>query len=232
MRTSVYLLGLIIRVLALLKYDFQREFRQRMSFLSILLYVFAITYLLYFLLNTQGALVKMEVKYWNVIFWVIILFTTINELIAQFSKESEGLYLYYYTVIKPAHFIIARLIFHSFYAVLTSLMTYFIFSIWFGSPVENFGLILLSILLGSCSFAILFTLTTALSKGLKNNAVLTSVLGFPLCIPLITLVSRLSKEAFFSTTSDNFWINLTILLGFNLIMVVLSVILYPYIWRE
>jgi heme exporter protein B len=75
-------------------------------------------------------------------------------------------------------------------------------------------------------------LTTAISKGLKNNAVLTSILGFPLSIPLITLVSRLSKEAFFTATSDNFWINLTILIGFNLIMVVLSVILYPYIWRE
>jgi heme exporter protein B len=174
----------------------------------------------------------MEVKYWNVIFWIIILFTTINELIAQFSKESDGLYLYYYNVIHPAYFIIARLIFHSLYAVLISLLTYFIFSLWFGSPVENFSLILLSIVLGSSSFAILFTLTTALSKGLKNNAVLTSILGFPLCIPLITLVSRLSKEAFFSTTSDNFWINLIILIGFNLIMVVLSVILYPYIWRE
>jgi len=223
---------LLTSVFALLKYDFQREFRQRLSFLSILLYVFSITYLMYFLLNTQGALVKMEVKYWNVIFWIIILFTTINELISQFSKESDGLYLYYYTVIHPTHFIISRLIFHAVYAALTSLLTYFIFSLWFGSPVENFSLILLSIILGSSSFAILFTLTTAISKGLKNNAVLTSILGFPLSIPLITLVSRLSKEAFFIATSDNFWINLSVLIGFNLIMVVLSVILYPYIWRE
>lgn len=187
---------MLTSVFALLKYDFLREFRQRLSFLSILLYVFSITYLLYFLLNTQGALVKMEVKYWNVIFWIIILFTTINELISQFSKESDGLYLYYYTVIHPSHFIISRLIFHAVYAALISLLTYFIFSLWFGSPVENFSLILLSILLGSSSFAILFTLTTAISKGLKNNAVLTSILGFPLSIPLITLVSRLSKEAF------------------------------------
>ena len=148
---------MLTSVFALLKYDFQREFRQRLSFLSILLYVFSITYLLYFLLNTQGALVKMEVKYWNVIFWIIILFTTINELISQFSKESDGLYLYYYTVIHPSHFIISRLIFHAVYAALISLLTYFIFSLWFGSPVENFSLILLSILLGSSSFAILFT---------------------------------------------------------------------------
>lgn len=219
-------------IFAILKYDFIREFRQRLSFLSILLYVFAVTYLLYFLLNTQGALVKMEVKYWNVIFWVVILFTIINELIAQFSKETAGLYLYYYTLIHPAYFICARLIFHTFYASITSILTYLVFVLWFGSPVENYGIILLSIVLGSISFSVLFTLTTALSKGLKNNAVLTSILGFPLCIPLITLVSRLSKEAFFTSTSDNFWINLTILIAFNLIMVLLALILYPYIWRE
>jgi len=223
---------LINSIITFLKFDFQREFRHRLSFLSIVLYVFSVTYLLYFLMNTQGALVKMEVKYWNVLFWVIVLFSTINELIAQFSKENEGIYLYYYTIIRPSSFILAKIVFHTIYSSIISLITFLIFTLWFGSPVENYSLILLSILIGSASFSILFTLTTAISKGLKNNAVLTSILGFPLSIPLITLVSKLSKEAFFQTTSDNFTINLAILIAFNIIMVVLSVILYPYIWRE
>ena len=223
---------MINSIITFLKFDFQREFRHRLSFLSIVLYVFSVTYLLYFLMNTQGALVKMEVKYWNVLFWVIVLFSTINELIAQFSKENEGIYLYYYTIIRPSSFILAKIVFHTIYSSIISLITFLIFTLWFGSPVENYSLILLSILIGSASFSILFTLTTAISKGLKNNAVLTSILGFPLSIPLITLVSKLSKEAFFQTTSDNFTINLAILIAFNIIMVVLSVILYPYIWRE
>lgn len=174
----------------------------------------------------------MEVKYWNIIFWLIILFSSINQLIAQFAKDSEGVYLYYYQLVHPSAFIVAKILFHTLYSVLLTVVTYFIFNLWFGSPVENHSLLLLSIVLGSMSFSILFTLTTALSKGLKNNAVLTSVLGFPLSIPLITLVSRISKEAFFTQTSDNFLNNLLILLGFNAIMLVLSVILYPYIWRE
>lgn len=219
-------------IFQLLRFDFQREFRQRLSFLSILLYVFAISYLLYFLLNTQGALVRLEVKYWNILFWLIILFTTINQLISQFSKENNAIYLYYYTLVHPIYFIFSKIIYHSIYGIFIALCTYLIFTIWFGNPVENYSLILLSIILGSCSFSILFTLTTALSKGLKNNAVLTSILGFPLSIPLITLVSRISKEAFFIESSDNFVINLSMLIGFDVIMLTLSLILYPYIWQE
>jgi heme exporter protein B len=223
---------LLQKISSILLLDFRREFKQRLSFLSIVLYVFAVTYLLYFLMNTQGALVKMEVKYWNVLFWVIVLFSTINQLIAQFSKEGNALYLYYYTVINPIHFILAKIIFHVIYACFIAILSFGIFCLWFGSPVENFATLFLSIILGTSSFAILFTLTTAISKGLKNNAVLTSILGFPLAIPLITMVAKLSREAFFTTQSDNFGINLSILIAFNVLMLVLSVILYPYIWRE
>jgi heme exporter protein B len=223
---------LLQKISSILLLDFRREFKQRLSFLSIVLYVFAVTYLLYFLMNTQGALVKMEVKYWNVLFWVIVLFSTINQLIAQFSKENNQIYLYYYTLINPVHFIISKIIFHTIYSSLISVITFLIFSLWFGSPVENYSMIFISIIFGSSSFTILFTLTTALSKGLQNNAVLTSILGFPLAIPLITMVSKVSREAFFTTQSDNFIINISILIAFNVLMLVLSVILYPYIWRE
>lgn len=223
---------MISKVFSILQLDFRREFKQRLSFLSIVLYVFTVTYLLYFLMNTQGALLKMEVKYWNVLFWVIVLFSTINQLIAQFSKENEAIYLYYYTAIHPVHFILAKIIFHILYSCFIAILSFGIFCLWFGSPVQNYSMILVSIILGTTSFAILFTLTTAISKGLKNNAVLTSILGFPLAIPLITMVAKLSREAFSVTTSDNLWINISILIAFNTIMVVLSVILYPYIWRE
>jgi heme exporter protein B len=91
---------------------------------------------------------------------------------------------------------------------------------------------LVAILVSSISFSILFTLTTAISRGLQNNGILTAVLGFPLSIPLITLVARIAREAFFITPSDQFLINLSILLGFDLLLLALALILYPYIWRE
>lgn len=213
-------------------YELKNELRNRLSFLSIALYVFSITYLLYFLMNTQGALVKLEVKYWNIMFWIIILYSIIQNCIAQFSKDSPGIYLYYYTLIRAEYFILGKIIYGILYSIVLNILTYLTFSIWFGSPVENLGLFLLTMILSSLSFSILFTLTTAISRGLQNNGILTAILGFPLSIPLITLVAKIAREAFFINPSDQFPLNLSILIGFDVILLILSIILYPYIWTE
>jgi heme exporter protein B len=183
-------------------------------------------------MNTQGALVKLEVKYWNIMFWIIILYSIIQNCIAQFSKDSQGLYLYYYTLIKSEYFILGKILYGVIYSIVLTILTYLTFSIWFGSPVENLGLFLIIIVLSSVSFSILFTLTTAISRGLQNNGILTAILGFPLSIPLITLVAKIAREAFFVNPSDQFPLNLSILIGFDVILLVLSLILYPYIWTE
>jgi heme exporter protein B len=221
-----------LKAFSLFKFEFQNEMRNRLSFLSIGLYIFSVTYLLYFLMNSQGALVRLEVKFWNIMFWIVILFSVIQNCISQFSKEGQGLYFYYYTLIKPEYFIIGKILYGIIYSIVLNLLVFGTFSIWFGSPVENMKLFLGAMILSSISFSILFTLTTAISRGLQNNSVLTAILGFPLSIPLITLVAKIAREAFFSLPSDQFAINLSILLGFDVILLVLSVILYPYIWRE
>lgn len=217
---------------SILFFEIQHELRKRLSFLSIALYIFSVTYLLYFLMNTQGALVKLEVKFWNVMFWMIIIFSIIQNCISQFSRDSQDLYYYYYTIVRPESFIFGKICYGILYAIVLNLITYFTFSLWFGSPVANFGLFVVVILVSSISFSILFTVTTAISRGLQNNGILTAVLGFPLSIPLITLVARIAREAFFTTPSDQFLINLSILLGFDLLLLALALILYPYIWRE
>ncbi|MFY7862164.1 MAG: heme exporter protein CcmB [Chitinophagales bacterium] len=217
---------------SILFFEIQHELRKRLSFLSIALYIFSVTYLLYFLMNTQGALVKLEVKFWNVMFWMIIIFSIIQNCISQFSRDSQDLYYYYYTIVRPEAFIFGKICYGILYAIVLNIIAYFTFSLWFGSPVANLGLFLVTIIVSSISFSILFTLTTAISRGLQNNGILTAVLGFPLSIPLITLVARIAREAFFTTPSDQFTINLSILLGFDLLILALALILYPYIWRE
>lgn len=218
--------------LKLCYYDLKSEVRNRLSFLSISLYVFSITYLLYFLMNTQGALVRLEVKYWNILYWVIILYSIIQNAIALFSKDSGGIYLYYYTLIRPEQFIMGKIIYGIIYSILLNLLTYSCFCLWFGNPIVNPSLFLLTMLIGSVSFSILYTAMTAISRGLRNHGILTAILGFPLTIPLISLVAKIARESFFANPSDQFGINLTILIGFDVLLLVLSLILYPYIWRE
>lgn len=216
----------------ILLYECRQELRRRLSILSIALYICSISYLLYFLLATQGATVEMEVKYWNVLFWVVILFTIIQNAISQFGSESDGIYLYYYTLIKPEDFILGKICYAILYAIVLNLITYLAFSIWFGSPVMNHIVFLMTMILCSISFSILFTLMAAISRGLQNQGVLTAILGFPLSIPLISLVAKLAREAYFIETSERLLSQIAMLVGFDILMLVLAVILYPFLWRE
>lgn len=174
----------------------------------------------------------MEVKYWNVLFWVVILFTIIQNAISQFGSESDGIYLYYYTLIKPEDFILGKICYAILYAIVLNLITYLAFSIWFGSPVMNHIVFLMTMILCSISFSILFTLMAAISRGLQNQGVLTAILGFPLSIPLISLVAKLAREAYFIETSERLLSQIAMLVGFDILMLVLAVILYPFLWRE
>lgn len=216
----------------LLTREFTREFSNKSSIFSILLYITSITYLLYFLLNVQGALVNFEVKYWNILYWLIILFSSLNTIVLNFTKETRGIYLYYYTLLSPEGFIISKIVYHILISTILSVLTFGIFLMWFGNPVVNTLLFLGVVILGSVSFSILYTLMSAISFHTQNSTIIASILGFPLTIPIITYITRLCRETFNTAVSDNIGSNFSILLGFNIIMILLSVILYPYIWKE
>lgn len=213
-------------------YELKSEFRQRLSFLSILLYTFSISYLIYFLMGTQGALLHLEKRYWNIIFWMVVLYSIIQHSVSQFSRETNGIYLYYFTLLKPEQFIWTKILYNIVYTIVLILIIYGVFILWFGNPIQNVPVFLTCVLLGAISFSILFCMTSSISRGLQNLGVLSSILGFPLAIPLVTLVAKIAREGFVLEASDNLIVNLSILIGFDVLLFALALILYPYIWRE
>jgi heme exporter protein B len=79
---------------------------------------------------------------------------------------------------------------------------------------------------------ILFTLLSAVAAKAQQNAALMAILGFPLIIPLLLVLIKLSHIAL--TISDvNYPIGLIgILLGYNILLFMLSNLLFPFIWKE
>jgi heme exporter protein B len=225
-------MNLIKQTYLLLQHDFSIELRKKSTLFSIFLYVFSSSYFIYFLMNTQGALVHLEVKIWNILFWILLLFSTIQNIYKSTVGLTSARYLYYYTMFRPEAYILAKMIFQTIYTLLISIVSFIIFALLFGNPVVHYGLFFLSISLGSISFSIIYTLVINIAYHTSQSAILSSILGFPLTIPLVTFISRICKEAFFHQLSDHFVYNFLILMGFNVILIFLSVILYPYIWRD
>jgi heme exporter protein B len=113
-----------------------------------------------------------------------------------------------------------------------SVLTYIVFGVLVGNPVQNPTMYLTALILGSTGFSGTLSLLSAIASQTQNNVSLLSILGFPILLPLLMTLLRLSKNAADGiswTVSLNYvWI----LLALNAIVFALSYLLFPYLWRE
>lgn len=87
-------------------------------------------------------------------------------------------------------------------------------------------------MLASLGFSAVLTLMSAIASKAENNFTLMSVLSFPVLIPVLVLVLRISKQAIDGLSWGVSYDFLMILGSINVICLVLSVLLFPYLWRS
>lgn len=215
------------KIITLLKKDFLLELRQQHTFFGILLYVASTIFVLYLAMGQPGSTV------YNGLFWMIQLFVCINAVAKSFMQESKGRMLYFYTITSPVHFIIAKLIYSLLVMLLMTLVSLILFRILLGDPILNQLEFIGIACLGGLSLSLVFTLMSAIAAKAQQNAAIMAILGFPLIIPQLLLLIRLSKSAFGEVFREGALLQITLLLfGLDLLVVVLSVVLFPFLWKE
>lgn len=215
----------ISRIWALCRKDILLEIRQQYSFYGILLYVGATIYVLYMAISDP------EARVWNGLFWVIQLFICINAVAKSFLQESRGRMLYYYSLSSPSEFMLAKLVFNSLLILVMSALSLLLFSLFLGNPAEKMLPFIGIVMLGGWSLGLVFSFLAAIAARAQQNAAIMAVLGFPLVIPQLLLLMRLSSAAFAPVLS----IPLTtvlLLVALDLMVVLLAVILFPFIWKD
>src|SRR5690606_21399244 len=50
---------------------------------------------------------------WVALFWIIVLFASFNTVAKSFVSESRSRMIYYYTLVNPVEYIVAKIIYHS-----------------------------------------------------------------------------------------------------------------------
>ena len=95
------------QIAAILGKEFTLELRNRYSINGILLYVVSTVFVCY--LSFQKVL---TVPVWNALFWVIMLFASVNAVSKSFLTEHRERMLYYHTLFSPQAFVLAKLIYN------------------------------------------------------------------------------------------------------------------------
>jgi len=212
-------------IFTLFKKDLVLEIRQQYSFYGVLLYIGATIFVLYMAIETP------ESNVWNGLFWVIQLFICINAVAKSFLQESRGRMLYFYSIAGPRDFILAKLIFNSLLMLLMSLLSLALFSLFLGNPIEKAWIFMGVVLLGGWSLSLVFTFLAAIAAKAQQNAAIMAILGFPLMIPQLLLLMRLSNAAF--TENSGVPVSTVLLLiAMDAMVILLAVILFPFLWKD
>ena len=219
---------MIKRITALLKKDIMLELRQQHTFYGILLYIASTIFVLYLSMPSSP-----DANVWNSLFWVIQLFVCVNTVAKSFLQESKGRMLYFYSIASPVEFIIAKLLFNVMLMLLMSMVSLILFFIFLDNPVSNSFQFMGIVLLGGTSISLVFTLMSAIAAKAQQNAALIAILGFPVILPILLLLMRLSKAAFAEIFKEGAVLQLAGLIGLmDLLVITLAVILFPFLWKE
>jgi heme exporter protein B len=213
-------------IFILIKKDVLLEFRQQYSFYGVLLYVVSTIFVLYLAMGQPENMV------WNGLFWMMQLFICVNAVAKTFLQEGKGRQLYFYSICSPVYFILARMIFNAALMLIMNLISLLLFIILLGSPLAHPFLFLGISCFGACSISLVFSFLAAIAARAQQNAALMAILGFPLIIPQLMLMMRLSTLAFSDVFQSGLKSIVLLLACFDIIVVLLSVILFPFLWKD
>ena len=210
----------------LFKKDLLLEIRQQYTFYGVLLYVASTIFVLYL------AMAQPETDVWNGLFWMIQLFICVNAVAKSFLAEGKGRMLYFYSIAGARDFILAKLLFNAILMVVMSLANWLLFSILLGNPVINAWSFLGINLLGGVSLSLVFTFLSAIAARAQQNAALMAIMGFPIIIPQLMLLIRISNIVFATVLQGGLARVVLLLIGMDILVVTLAIVLFPFLWKD
>src|SRR5436190_3302333 len=169
---------------------------------------------------------------WNALFWIILLFASVNGAAKSFMQESRGRQLYHYTLTSAQSIILSKIIYNQFLMLLLGMINLFFYSLFIGNPVQDMTMFLVAVWLGSFGFASALTMISAIASRAGNNTTLMAILGFPVLIPLLITIIRFSKNAMDGIAWSESYRYCMVLIALNVMIAALSFLLFPYLWRE
>ena len=215
-------------IISLIKKELLLEFRQKSTIGGVIVYVIGTIFVS--ALCFKG---KLDKPTWNALFWVITLFTSVTISGKSFLKETGGQALFNFLHYSPTQFIVAKILYNMVFMLVLSFITFFFYAFFIKNEIENLGLFFIVLILASTGLAAILSLMSAIASKASGNFAIMSILSFPVLMPLILVVIRISKQAVdgieWAAVGFSF---IGILVALNVLTITLSFLLFPYLWRD
>jgi heme exporter protein B len=219
-------MDLFNQVKFLIKKELLLEWRSKYALNGVLLYVVSTIFVCFL------SFVSVNPVTWNALFWIIMLFASINAVSKSFLQESKGRQLYIYTIASPIALIISKTIYNILLMLLLTIIALGFYMLVFSIVPADLPLYLVATLLGSLSFSTIFTMVSAISSKAGNGGMLMAILSFPVVIPVLIVLIKLTKNAIDGLDRSVSLDEIAMLLIINVLVGAVSLLLFPYLWRD
>lgn len=210
----------------LIKKELLLEWRSKYALNGVLLYVVSTIFVCFLSRVSSNPVTQ------NALFWIIMLFASINAVSKSFLQESKGRQLYIYTIASPFALIISKTIYNVLLMMLLTVIALGFYILVFDFLPADPGLYLVATLLGSLSFSTIFTMISAISSKAGNGGMLMAILSFPVIIPVLIVLIKLTKNAIDGLDRSVSLDEIGLLLVINVLVGAVSLLLFPYLWRD
>ena len=231
-------------IFVLIRKEVTLEWRQKYALNGILLYVVSAVFITYLSFGANRG--NLSLPTWNALYWIIILFSSVNAVAKSFVQEHQGRQLYYYMIAAPESIILSKIIYNTFLTLVLALLGYGVFSLILGNPVQDQTMFVLNLILGAVGLSSRLAdalndpgvkdgfaaMVSGIASKAGNNATLMAILSFPLVIPILLMAISISKNAMDGIDRDLSLDKMLILLAINAIICSTAYILFPYLWRS
>lgn len=207
----------------LIAVDLKIEWREKHQLFALVLYITSSVFLSYLLLsNAQSPRVVIS------IFWIILCFGAITTTARSLIREASQRFIFYYQTLDAHTLIISKIAVNTLILCIISVFTACLFALLFSLDYP-FVFFVGTALLGSLAFASTLTLLAGISATAQGNSAIMAVLSFPLLLPQLLVLIRISEALALSTNASRYVLTSLLLDG---VTIALSLILFHFLWKE
>jgi len=212
--------------------DLKSEFRTRYAINAILMFAFTTLVAVSFSLGTFRISPADKPFLYAAILWIILVFSALSGLSRSFVKEEESHTIDILKIsARPQAVFLGKLFFNLSLLFMLKILIVPAFIILMGYNISNVVYFIFIVLTGGFGLAAGTTIVAAMIARASVRGALFSALSFPLLFPLmITSIKGCEKAALNLNVSG--WHEVKVAVAYLVIMITLSLFLFPVIWEE
>lgn len=210
------------------KKDLQSELRSRFGISVIFAFVIAAMLLVLFSIRAD----QLEPIPKATLVWIVILFAALSSLSRSFIAETDKNTFDLLRIYSTGSCVYSgKLLYNFLFTCIVNIATFSLYIFLMNLTIHSWPAFLILLVIGTAGLSGVATMTAAVVSQADRKGAVFSVLSLPLFMPLVLLLSDLSKTAFVSggELSMN---TVTALSAFTGVTITAGIILFDFIWEE